>query len=275
MAVLTLEPCPEPKGTTILRQGWMDPLFFARRGVLQPTREPQTKGNHEETRPTESPMTPAPNEPEVVTLAKMNDHLNGRLTDTRAALAEAEAAVARLALEAERTGGDALRKLAVEEKRRDTLKAEAERLQQATEELHRELQRERDAAEAAVKRDMVNLYIARREFLQESNLAMLKTIEGLRPAIQEALKKGREAAQIALRLGFGDERSDAALGPKLGFLKGAFLAVTGGGAHLASEARYGVLRDWRDSPNGRRALALQAALDSCPTGETTTDEVQP
>jgi hypothetical protein len=207
-------------------------------------------------------MTPTVTEPEVVTLAKMSDHLAERAAETERALTEADAEIARTAFEAERGGGDdALRKLASAEKRRDKLVAELERLHMAAQELERQLTDERERAEARERLALVRQYIEHRDAVDKANAAMMAAIEGLVPLAAEANEHGQVAAQIGLRLGFHDERGR--LGVKPGYVKTAMRGVTEnvhGSERLLHEAREGLLRDWRVTANGKRAMELQAAL---------------
>jgi len=207
-------------------------------------------------------MTPTATEPEVVTLAKMSDHLAARMAEAERALTQADAEIARTALEAERgVGDDALRKLARAEKRRDTLAVELERLRMAGQELERQLADERDAAEARERLTLVAEYIAHRDAVDRANAAMMAAIEGLVPLAAEANEHGQAAGQIGLRLGFHDERGR--IGVKPGYVKLAMRGVTEnvhGSERLLNEARGGLLRDWRTTANGKRAMELQAAL---------------
>ena len=204
-----------------------------------------------------------PSEPEIVTLAKMTDNLVTRIDETEAALADTMAVIATAALDAERGDDNALRTLAAAEKKSEKQRQELDRLRLASAELDRQLAAERNAAEIAEKRELVRQYVEHRDALVALNLDMLAAIEKLAPLAAEARTRGRTASQLGIRLGIGDERAD--LGPQYGFLR---LAMDQGTLHNQPKsldaARAGVQKPWRDSPIGRRAVALQAALEGTP-----------
>jgi len=196
-----------------------------------------------------------------VTLAKMSDHLAERTAEAERAVAEANAEIATASLEAERGGGDdVLKKLARAEKRRDTLATELERLHMAARELERQLANEREEAEAKAKRELLREYIEHREAVQEANRAMFAAVEGLAELAATSSQHGRKAGQLALRLGFSDERGG--FGPQYGYIRAAFEGVMHAAPRVVNDARNGMQNGWRDTPNGRRATELQAALGS-------------
>ena len=114
--------------------------------------------------------------------------------------------------------------------------------------------------EPAAQRALVAEYIDHHEKVQKATRAMFDAIEAMRTRTDEAREHGRLAGRLASRLGFPSDERGVPLGRQLGYLKSALDGVLSGQPRLVNSARGVVMADWRETPNGRRALALQAAL---------------
>lgn len=207
-------------------------------------------------------------EPALVTLSKLGGHLDARLAAAERAYGEASAEVAGAALVAEAAGDEAaLRRLAGAERRRDKLAEDLERLRLARAELERQLAAQRESDEAAERRALVSQYIEYSDKVQDANRAMLEHIESMKGLTETAREHSRLAGRLAIRLGFpSDESSGAPLGRQQGYIKTAVNGIMANQSALVETARRAIMRDWRQTRNGRRVLELQTAL-----GTDTTD----
>lgn len=198
-------------------------------------------------------------EPEIVTLTKMTGNLAERVATAENALADTEAAIVAATQAAEHGDDEALRRLAAAEQRREKQSRELERLRTAGADLERQLVTEREEADASAQRELLREYIAHRDAVGAACLAMLEAIEALAPQAAEARAHGQAANRTSAELhGFTDERG--AFVPKLRFVTAALGAVLQGADGQLAEARAAIVHSWRDTPNGRRATALEAAL---------------
>ncbi len=211
-------------------------------------------------------------EPEIVTLAKMVDDNAARIAEGEKALADVNAEIGSALLDAERGGDDeavkgALKRLAAAERRRDDKLGKQERLRLKAVELERQLAAERDKEAARERREMLADYMRRHDAMQEANRAMLAAVMSIGELAREANEHSRVTAKQALALGLPDERRGRHFGAQYGALKNVLNGLLTGHTRMVREARADIERDWRTTPNGRRALELQAALDRPDDGE--------
>ena len=118
------------------------------------------------------------------------------------------------------------------------------------------------ATEAAGRTAIASKYVEHRERAQAALQTMFAAIEAMQAQAEEAREHDRLAAKAAARLGFpADERSGVAFGRQLTYLKCAVDGILSKQPRLLESARGLVLRDWRETANGRRALGLVATCD--------------
>ena len=116
---------------------------------------------------------------------------------------------------------------------------------------------------------LVEEYIAASDKVSAASQKMLDHIESMKTLTEEAREQARLAGRAAIRLGFpAEEGSGAPLGRQQGYIKTAVNGILANHSALVETAvRRAIMRDWRETRNGRRALELQAALG---TGTTNT-----
>ena len=204
---------------------------------------------------------PSTTEPGIVTHAKMDEHLRSQVAKAEKALADAQAAVDLAALDDERgSSPETLRKLSKAEERRDKRAAELRQLGEARRALDTQLAHERQAAEAQAKRDTLADYGKHRDAVRDRNLAVVAAFENVAADIEQARKDARAADALGRSLGFAPEGHGRGLWPEVGALKNLLNGLLTGQPRVVRDARQRIERDWRTTPNGRRAVALLAAL---------------
>jgi len=204
---------------------------------------------------------PRPTEPVIVTLAEHRETLARSLAEKETQLAEAEAEARRAALDVEtQPGEDAVRKRTSAKRRREKLAEELAQLHDAMRELDERLERERQDAAARARREALADYGKHRDAVKARAIAALAHIEDAAADIDAARRHARAADALGRSLGFPLEGYGRGMWPEVGALKNVLNGLLSGQARVVREARERVERDWRTTPNGRRAVALLAAL---------------